>query len=143
MYDAIREHPSVRTLYGRKLAEAGVVTPDAIEQLAEGYRDALDEGRNPNQAALGMIGNQYTVDWSRYTQAALGDSVATGLPDAEIRRLAGAREHGARGLEAPSARAAHRRRSAQDGGRRGRLRLGLRRDARLRLAARRRTSTCG
>ena len=35
-----------------------------------------------------MIGNQYTVDWSRYTQAALVDSVATGLPEAEIRRLA-------------------------------------------------------
>src|SRR6185312_5717899 len=27
MYNAIREHPSVRTLYGRKLAEAGVITP--------------------------------------------------------------------------------------------------------------------
>ena len=89
MYNAIREHPSVRTLYGRKLAEAGVITADAIEQLADGYRNALDEGRNPNQAALGMIGNQYTVDWSRYThQAALVDSVATGLPEAEIRRLA-------------------------------------------------------
>ncbi len=88
MYAAIREHPSVRTLYGRKLAEAGIVTEEKIEQLAEGYRNALDEGRNPNQAALGMIGNQYTVDWSRYHQAALGDSVATGLPEAEIARLA-------------------------------------------------------
>jgi len=87
MYNAIREHPSVRTLYGRKLAEAGVVTPEKIEQLAEGYRNALDEGRNPNQAALGMIGNQYTVDWSRYHQASLGDSIATGLPEAELARL--------------------------------------------------------
>ena len=49
-------------------------------KLADDYRNALDEGRNPNQAALGMIGNQYTVDWSRYHQAALGDSVATGCP---------------------------------------------------------------
>jgi len=88
MYSAIREHPSVRTLYGRKLGEAGVVTQDTIDQLAEGYRNALDEGRNPNQAALGMIGNQYTVDWSRYTQASLGDSIATGLPEPEIARLA-------------------------------------------------------
>ena len=88
MYNAIREHPSVRALYGRKLAEAEVVTPDAIEKLAENYRKALDEGRNPNQAALGMIGNQYTVDWSRYTQASLGDAIATALPEAEIRRLA-------------------------------------------------------
>jgi 2-oxoglutarate dehydrogenase E1 component len=89
MYSAIREHPSTRTLYGRKLAEGGVVTSEQIEELAEGYRNALDEGRNPNQVALGMIGNQYTVDWSRYHQASLGDSVATGLPEAEIARLAG------------------------------------------------------
>ena len=47
MYNAIREHPTVRTLYADKLAEAQVVTADAIEQLAEGYRKALDEGRNP------------------------------------------------------------------------------------------------
>ena len=88
MYSAIREHPGVRTLYGRKLAEAGAVAPDAIEQLADNYRKALDEGRNPNQAALGMIGNQYTVDWTRYTQASLGDSIATALPEPELRRLA-------------------------------------------------------
>src|SRR5690606_34320357 len=63
-------------------------TPDAAEQIADDYRKALDEGRNPNEAALGMIGNQYTVDWSRYTLAALGDSVNTGVPTAELARLA-------------------------------------------------------
>jgi 2-oxoglutarate dehydrogenase E1 component len=89
MYNAIREHPSVRAIYGRKLMEAGVVTQEIIEQMADGYRAALDEGRNPNQAALGMIGNQYTVDWSRYHQAALNEPVATGLPESEIARLAG------------------------------------------------------
>jgi 2-oxoglutarate dehydrogenase E1 component len=89
MYSAIREHPGVRTLYGRRLAEAGTVTQEAIDQLADGYRTALDEGRNPNQAALGMIGNQYTVDWSRYHQAALNDSADTGLQEAEVGRLAG------------------------------------------------------
>ncbi len=89
MYAAIREHQSARTLYGRKLVEAGVVSQGLIDQMAEGYRTALDEGRNPNEAALGMIGNQYTVDWSRYQQSALGESVATGLPPAELDRLAG------------------------------------------------------
>jgi 2-oxoglutarate dehydrogenase E1 component len=88
MYSAIREHASVRTIYGRKLAGAGVITSDQIEQLAESYRNALDAGRNPNQAALGMIGNQYTVDWSRYHQASLSDSLATGLAESEIARLA-------------------------------------------------------
>jgi 2-oxoglutarate dehydrogenase E1 component len=89
MYSAIREHPSTRVLYARKLTEGNVVTQDAIEKMADDYRTALDEGRNPNQAALGMIGNQYTVDWSRYHQASLNDSVNTGLPEAELQRLAG------------------------------------------------------
>jgi 2-oxoglutarate dehydrogenase E1 component len=88
MYNAIREHPSTRTLYARKLIEAGVTAQEAVDKLADDYRAALDEGRNPNQAALGMIGNQYTVDWSRYTQASLNDSVNTVLPDAELQRLA-------------------------------------------------------
>jgi 2-oxoglutarate dehydrogenase E1 component len=88
MYTAIREHPSTRTLYGRALSEAGAVTQEQIEQMAESYRKALDEGRNPNQAALGMIGNQFTVDWSRYTQASLGDPVNTALAEPELNRLA-------------------------------------------------------
>jgi 2-oxoglutarate dehydrogenase E1 component len=89
MYSAIREHPSTRVLYARKLVESGAATQESVEKLADDYRTALDEGRNPNQAALGMIGNQYTVDWSRYHEASLTDSVNTGLPDAELARLAG------------------------------------------------------
>src|SRR5690606_37151540 len=45
MYSAIREHPSVRSLYTAKLAESGVVTPDAAGQIADDYRHARDEGR--------------------------------------------------------------------------------------------------
>jgi 2-oxoglutarate dehydrogenase E1 component len=89
MYNAIREHPSVRTIYSRDLVERGIVTADAVDQMADDYRAALDEGRNPNRAALGMIGNQYTVDWSRYQQASLVDSIATGVPNAEVERLSG------------------------------------------------------
>jgi 2-oxoglutarate dehydrogenase E1 component len=89
MYAAIREHPSTRALYARKLIQSGAATQESVEKLADDYRAALDEGRNPNQAALGMIGNQYTVDWSRYQEASLNDSVKTGLPDAELARLAG------------------------------------------------------
>jgi 2-oxoglutarate dehydrogenase E1 component len=88
MYAAIREHPSTRTLYARSLMESRVVTQDDVDKMADDYRAALDEGRNPNKAALGMIGNQYTVDWSRYAQASLNDPVDTALPEAELNRLA-------------------------------------------------------
>ena len=72
MYAAIRAHPSTRALYAQRSGEDGVTTKDAVDEMAESYRTALDEGRNPNQAALGMIGNQYTIDWSRYHGAAVG-----------------------------------------------------------------------
>ncbi|HEX6997980.1 MAG TPA: 2-oxoglutarate dehydrogenase E1 component [Gammaproteobacteria bacterium] len=88
MYRTIRQHPSVRTLYARRLTEAGVVTTEQVERMADDYRRALDEGRNPNEAALGMIGNQYTVDWSRYHGASLMDAVDTAVPAKEIQRLA-------------------------------------------------------
>jgi 2-oxoglutarate dehydrogenase E1 component len=88
MYNAIREHPSSRTIYARKLIEDGVLAQEDADKMADDYRAALDEGRNPNQAALGMIGNQYTVDWSRYQLASLNDTVNTGLPRAELDRLA-------------------------------------------------------
>ncbi|HWN39205.1 MAG TPA: 2-oxoglutarate dehydrogenase E1 component, partial [Gammaproteobacteria bacterium] len=89
MYNAIREHASTRALYARKLIGESVVTQPDVDKMADDYRAALDEGRNPNRAALGMIGNQYTVDWSRYHQASLNDSVTTGLQEAELQRLAG------------------------------------------------------
>jgi 2-oxoglutarate dehydrogenase E1 component len=89
MYNAIREHASTRALYARKLVEGGVLAKEGVDKMADDYRTALDEGRNPNQAALGMIGNQYTVDWSRYHEASLNDSVKTGLPEGELQRLAG------------------------------------------------------
>ncbi len=88
MYAAIRKHPSVRTMYGRRLIESGLVDEQKLEQAADEYRQLLDEGRNANPTALGMIGNQYTVDWSRYQEAVLGESVDTAVPAAEVARLA-------------------------------------------------------
>jgi 2-oxoglutarate dehydrogenase E1 component len=89
MYAAIREHAGVRTLYARKLLEAGVATQEAADKMADDYRAALDEGRKTNEAALGMIGNQYTVDWSRYYTASPTDSTGAGVPETELKRLAG------------------------------------------------------
>ncbi len=52
--------------------------------MADDYRAALDEGRKTNEAALGMIGNQYTVDWSRYYTASPNDTTGAGVPETEL-----------------------------------------------------------
>ena len=89
MYAAIRAHPTVLEIYGDKLAGAGVASEQDIEQMADDYRERLDRGESANDRALGMIGNQYTVDWTLYRDASLEDTVATRVPAKEIKRLAG------------------------------------------------------
>jgi 2-oxoglutarate dehydrogenase E1 component len=66
MYQAIRKHPTTRKLYADKLAAQGVITDAEAAGMTESYRQGLDEGRPQARASLGMIGNKYTVDWSKY-----------------------------------------------------------------------------
>jgi 2-oxoglutarate dehydrogenase E1 component len=88
MYRTIRQHPGVRELYSQQLIRTGVSTQADIDKMADDYRATLDEGRSPNEAALGMIGNKHTVDWSRYTNAALTDRAATAVPYGELMQVA-------------------------------------------------------
>jgi 2-oxoglutarate dehydrogenase E1 component len=89
MYAAIRKHPTVLKIYGDKLVEAGVVSDAERERLGDDYRERLDRGDSATDMALGMIGNQYTVDWTQFGNASLEDFVDTRVPAREIRRLAG------------------------------------------------------
>jgi len=86
MYQTIKRHQSVRTLYGATLVERGVVLAEELAAMAEAYRDCLDAGRSPNDECLGMIGNQYTIDWSRYRNE-LGGAVKTAIPKTQLKRL--------------------------------------------------------
>ena len=88
MYRKIRAHRPVRQTYAERLIERGVLTQAESDELAANYRATLDEGRNPNEVALGMIGNQHTVDWSRYSSAALTDTADTAVPRGELMQVA-------------------------------------------------------
>jgi 2-oxoglutarate dehydrogenase E1 component len=85
MYRVIRQHPPVRQLYAERLLADGVVSAADVEQLVAQYRQALDSGHLELHPALGLIGNKYTIDWSRYGQADWSERVATGV---EPERLA-------------------------------------------------------
>ncbi len=86
MYQTIKRHPSVKTRYGAALVERGVVSTEELSAMAIAYRDCLDAGRSPNEECLGMIGNQYTIDWSRH-QGRLGDAVKTSVPKTQLKRF--------------------------------------------------------
>ena len=89
MYRKIRSHPTVIEIYGNKLVEHRILTSQECGEMADEYRDRLDHGLSANDHALGMIGNQYTVDWTAFNDASLEDRVDTSVPEAQIKRLAG------------------------------------------------------
>jgi len=66
MYQVIRKHPTTRQLYTDKLAAQNVLSKDDAAGIVEQYRQGLDAGKQQARASLGMVGNKYTVDWSKY-----------------------------------------------------------------------------
>jgi 2-oxoglutarate dehydrogenase E1 component len=79
MYRVIRQHPSVRQLYAERLIADGTISAEQAEQMVAQYRAGLDSGRLEQHRALGLIGNKYTVDWSRYAQADWSEPVRLGV----------------------------------------------------------------
>ena len=66
MYEAIRKQPTTFALYAQKLVQEGTIAKDEGERLARAYRDSLDRGENIARTTLGMVGNQFTVNWANY-----------------------------------------------------------------------------
>ena len=95
MYRAIQQQVPVRKLYAERLVAEGVLKAGDAEELTEQYRRALDEGRHQVHPSLGMIGNQYTIDWSRYRSVDSGEAVQTALTPQKLALL------GSRILEYP------------------------------------------
>jgi len=87
MYQVIRKKPTARQLYAEKLSSEGVLTAAEAAAMMEQYRNGLDEGKPQARAALGLIGNKYTVDWSEYLGADWSDAAKTGVDMNRLRAL--------------------------------------------------------
>jgi 2-oxoglutarate dehydrogenase E1 component len=87
MYRVIRAHPTARQLYAQQLIAAGVISEADAQAMFEQYRTGLDEGRPQARASLGMIGNKYTVDWSKHAQIDWTERVVTGVELARLKSL--------------------------------------------------------
>jgi 2-oxoglutarate dehydrogenase E1 component len=87
MYQVIRKKPTVRQLYAEKLAAEGILTAAEAAGMMEQYRNGLDEGKPQARAALGLIGNKYTVDWSEYLGADWSEPVKTGVDMNRLKAL--------------------------------------------------------
>ncbi|RLA25350.1 MAG: 2-oxoglutarate dehydrogenase E1 component [Gammaproteobacteria bacterium] len=87
MYAQIRKQKTTRTLYAERLVAADVVTDEDVSGMQDNYRDRLDRGEPVQKAMLGMIGNEFTVDWSPYIDARWNDPVDTALSPAKVDEL--------------------------------------------------------
>jgi 2-oxoglutarate dehydrogenase E1 component len=83
----IRKKPTARQLYADKLIAEGVLNAGEAAALIDQYRAGLDEGKPQARAALGLIGNKYTVDWSKYLEADWSEPVRTSVEMPRLRAL--------------------------------------------------------
>ncbi len=89
MYQVIRKHPTTRKIYADQLAAQGVLTDADAAAVVEQYRQGLDAGKQQARASLGMVGNKYTVDWSKYAANDWSERVKG---DGDLARLKGLAE---------------------------------------------------
>ena len=88
MYSTIRRKATTRQLYADRLVREGVLAAGEAEAMVERYRQGLDEGRPQASNVVGLVGNKYTVDWSRYHDVDWSEEVATGVKPATLAHLA-------------------------------------------------------
>ncbi len=88
MYSVIKKHDTTRALYAQRLVDAGVVDPDTVSAMQDDYRDRLDRGEPVPKSSLGMIGNEFTVDWRPYLDARWDEVVDTTLSPKRVAALA-------------------------------------------------------
>ena len=117
MYGRIKGHKTTRQLYAEKLEQQGVIEATTAADMQDSYRDRLDRGEPVPRSSLGLIGDEYTVDWSPYlntewdepadttispgTVAKLGDAITSYPPDVQphgrVKRIMDDRAKMARG----------------------------------------------
>jgi 2-oxoglutarate dehydrogenase E1 component len=87
MYRKIREMPTTRQRYAQRLIGEGVIAQADADKYVDDYRRCLDEGKTTVPQALGMIGNKYTADWTKFQLHDRITPVPTGVAIEQLREL--------------------------------------------------------
>ena len=87
MYERIRSHPTTLEMYADRLCGNGVITKAELKADKADYRKRLEEGDPLPEATLGMVGNEFTVDWDSYRQADPNEKVDTAISPASVKEL--------------------------------------------------------
>jgi 2-oxoglutarate dehydrogenase E1 component len=77
MYGQIKSQKTTRELYADRLIQQNITNKAGVAKMQDDYRDRLDRGEPVQKSSLGLIGNEYTVDWTPYLHAEWDDQVDT------------------------------------------------------------------
>ncbi len=88
MYQAIRQHPSVFSLYSDYLVKEQVTDAESVAQLMREYRDNLEQGRHVVKALVRQPNSKLFVDWSPYLGHNWIPYAQTTFPVKQLRELA-------------------------------------------------------
>jgi len=89
MYQIIRDHPSVATLYGQRCAEEGVISADEQEAVAEEFRAELKEALDKSRTeAVSQIDTTQGPGWAGIDGQYTHHPVETGALEETLRRVA-------------------------------------------------------
>ncbi len=87
MYSTIKKHRTTREIYAEKLIARHLVSAADVSQMQDRYRDRLDRGEPVPKSALGMIGDEFTVDWTRFMSAAWDQEIDTTISPKAVAEL--------------------------------------------------------
>ncbi|MBN8482919.1 MAG: 2-oxoglutarate dehydrogenase E1 component [Xanthomonadales bacterium] len=78
MYQVIRARPTLRELYGRKLAAEGTLSEADAKAMADDYRKRLEAGA-PVAGVDVDFHDPHAIDWTRHLVGNLAEDVSTGV----------------------------------------------------------------
>jgi 2-oxoglutarate dehydrogenase E1 component len=88
MYGTIRRQKTTRALYADRLIDCGFTDAEGVTAFQEDYRDRLDRGEPVPKSSLGLIGNEFTADWSKYFDSHWDEEVDTTIGPEKVAELA-------------------------------------------------------
>ena len=88
MYQHIRQHPGVRSLYSDKLITGGLLDDEEVDEIADNYVASLDDNKRVSSKHAEHIDTEFHVDFSPYIDTAWDAPVDTSINKETVQQLA-------------------------------------------------------
>ena len=88
MYQHIRQHPGVRSLYSDKLITGGLLDDEEVDEIADSYIASLDDNKKVSGKHAQSIDTEFHVDFSPYIGTAWDTPVDTSIEKEAVQQLA-------------------------------------------------------